>query len=238
MIKILTRPVKAFVKATLDLVFPNSCAVCSIFVERQHLTCFECLKKLGRLGSKIVGKEPDTLEVFSRFSYSEETKKFVYGKYRYDPSTFLKAGRLLLSSWGLQETLFSKKMLEWVIVPVPLYWTRQFIRGFNQSQMLATGFAQESRFKVLNLLSKNKSTLPQVQMQTKMERKNNVLGTFSLNTFPLLGRTRKSIKENIRGKGIVLVDDIVTTGSTLLECRKVLMSLSPEKIIAVTLCRS
>jgi ComF family protein len=114
-----------------------------------------------------------------------------------------------------------------LIVPVPLHPKRLRWRGFNQSILLAR---QVSRAYGVPLdpflLCRDKETPPQTQLSEE-ERRKNVRGAFSV-------PNRKEIK----GKRILLVDDVYTSGATVNECSRVLLQVGAERVYVLTLARA
>lgn len=114
-----------------------------------------------------------------------------------------------------------------ILVPIPIYWHRENVRGFNQSEEIGKLVAREMGWGfVPDLLVKNKSTASQVELSVK-ERKENLQGVFSLSP-------NISISEC---PSIVLFDDVFTTGSTLKEAAKVLRHAGVEKVWGMTIAR-
>ncbi|HOK04167.1 MAG TPA: ComF family protein [Victivallales bacterium] len=103
------------------------------------------------------------------------------------------------------EILIQRKVRADYIVPIPLHWTRQFIRGYNQSQLIADVISIKTKIPILNLLKRVKKTPKQANL-SREERKKNLNNAFKLNDF-------KRAKFKIGT--IVLFDDVLTTGSTL-----------------------
>lgn len=110
-----------------------------------------------------------------------------------------------------------------VLVPVPLHKKRELERGYNQSYLIAKALSKVLGLEVLNLLERVKNTGPQAQVKNAEERRNNIKDAFSVNG--IIPKNRQ----------IVLVDDIVTTGSTIIECRNVLNRSGATNVIALTL---
>ena len=92
-----------------------------------------------------------------------------------------------------------------VAVPVPIHWTRWCQRGFNQSELLCTYF-DRSRVR-LDLLRRKRRTRPQVGL-SEQDRMTNLDGAFEAT--------------GCRGMHVLLIDDVVTTGGTALECARAL----------------
>ena len=114
-----------------------------------------------------------------------------------------------------------------MIVPIPLHKKRHLQRGFNQAQVLAealgkrTGIQSQSR-----LLVKIRNVPPQTTLEKK-ERRKNIKGAF---------KARNEMK--IKGKTILLVDDVYTTGSTVEECSRVLKQAGAREVKALTLAQA
>jgi ComF family protein len=103
------------------------------------------------------------------------------------------------------------------LVPVPLSKERMNSRGFNQSEILA----KEINWRYKNLLIKTKNTIPQARSK-RAQRLTNLENAFEVCS-----------KYDIRNKNIVLIDDVCTSGSTLMECAKVLKLAGASKVIAI-----
>lgn len=230
--------IKTVINSVLDLVFPNSCAMCHQLIDRQDLACEACIVRFANLTSKHLENATTTLEVFSMFSYSHMTKKLVLGKFWQDTSSLFKAGFALKHCPRLLTALQRSDVKKWIIVPVPLHWTREFFRGFNQAQILARGFSSAMNFEVIEAITRARRTEFQSKTENKIARVKNILGAFTLNTFRMIGRTENYLQQKFAGTGVILLDDLLTSGATLLECSKVIKrELKPTKIIGLTLCR-
>jgi ComF family protein len=111
------------------------------------------------------------------------------------------------------------------LVPVPLHKLKQRERGYNQSEWICRGIAQEMRIPIqTDFLKRRKYTQSQTQLNLE-QRKENVGDAFKIN--------EKCISK-IKGKTIILVDDVITTGSTINACAKELIANGAEKIIAAS----
>lgn len=114
---------------------------------------------------------------------------------------------------------------EWVFVPIPLSDAKLRKRGYNQAEILATELSKKFNFPAQNLLERTKETKTQVGL-SNIARKINIKNAFELNT-----------KYSIRNTNVFLVDDVVTTGSTLLEAAKILKKAGAQAIFGLTLAR-
>ena len=112
-----------------------------------------------------------------------------------------------------------------LIVPVPLHWQRQFFRGFNQSQWLAQYLSRALKVPINNRLLKRCRNTPPQQGLNRKQRQKNLKGAFRVN-------------HPIEGKHIALVDDVVTTGSTVSELSKLLKKAGATKVEIWCLART
>ncbi len=100
-----------------------------------------------------------------------------------------------------------------IIVPLPLFASREKKRGYNQASLIANGISQKLNIPVItNAISRIKKTETQTH-KSRIQRWKNMESTFEI---------RDSIK--ISGKHILLVDDVVTTGASLEACARVLLT--------------
>ncbi len=115
-----------------------------------------------------------------------------------------------------------------ILVPVPLSQRRKRKRGFNQAELLTKELALTDggvSFKLENnVLMKSRETVHQAHAENRTERLKNIIGSFSVVN-----------PEKIKGQNIILVDDVITTGATLSEAKKVLNEAGAKKVIAFTI---
>jgi competence protein ComFC len=113
-----------------------------------------------------------------------------------------------------------------VVIPVPLHLVRFRERGFNQSQYIAQSVGGIVGVPVISsALSKTKQTKQQARLSLKT-RKENVVGAFTV-----------LHANEVTGQRVLLVDDVLTTGSTVDACAKVLMSAGARSVCVLTLAR-
>jgi ComF family protein len=115
-----------------------------------------------------------------------------------------------------------------LIIPVPLHVSRLRRRGLNQSLLLARLFFPTRRQAIHGeFLVRHRSTTPQTGLSGDARRRN-LQGAFSL--APASGA--------IAGRHLLLIDDVRTTGSTLAECRRVLLTGGAARVSCLTLARA
>ena len=114
------------------------------------------------------------------------------------------------------------------LVPIPLYWHRENVRGFNQSAEVGKCVAEAMSWNFIpELLVKKRQTVPQAELKGD-ERRSNLRDVFTFNPNYTLASKRYTL---------VLFDDVFTTGSTLMETAKVLKHAGAEKVWGLTIAR-
>jgi competence protein ComFC len=141
-------------------------------------------------------------------------------------------GELLASTWDTLPQ--AREFNSALIVPVPLHPSRRRERGFNQSELLAAGLVRAlakrnagSAPKIIkSCLCRKRATTPQTGLSVSARRQN------------LRGAFEAPKPEEVRGRVIVLVDDVMTTGATLSACARTLKRAGAAKVMGLTLVRA
>lgn len=111
-----------------------------------------------------------------------------------------------------------------LIVPVPLHPSKKKMRGFNQSEIISNGISGVTGLPVdTNSLVREKISVTQTR-RSRYERWTNVEGIFLVND-----------QESLKGKHVLLVDDVITTGSTIESCANELLKVDGVKVSVVAL---
>ena len=118
----------------------------------------------------------------------------------------------------------------WPLVPVPLHQSRQRKRHFNQAAELARAIGRERGLPVPPLLKRIRFTGSQTKL-TREQRRKNLSGAFELTK-----RGRRWLEQH-EPMGVVLVDDVLTTGATVEACAKVLHQAGVDQVAVVTVMR-
>ena len=207
----------------LKAVFPPMCISCGVITnDDKKPLCPDCDSQINYLNSEFFNaaiKSSCFDRAVSVASFDTVWKDVIHG-FKYNRRTYL-AG-------PLSQMLSKKVGYEYdLIVPVPLHVSRLKERGYNQSALLAKRLAKECGVKcVFNLLLRVAVNRPQVEFDAK-ERFANVKGVFAVGG-----------GADFRGKDILLIDDVMTTGATANECARVLKKAGANKVDVLTLARA
>lgn len=195
---------KDFIKALFDLIAPARCIFCGRRARPGAYQCGACGGKgrpLTRVLNVPMGKNSRLMRVYSPHIYS--------GVYRKNLHSFKFRGKTVFAgAFALLMAETFRSLEGDVITAVPMTEKQVKKRGYNQSELIARAFSAVTGVPYAGILIKEKSNRPQHSL-TAAERKANVKGAFA-------------VKGDIMGQKIILIDDIITTGSTLCECARVL----------------
>jgi len=122
------------------------------------------------------------------------------------------------------------------IVPVPLYWRRRWQRGFNQSALVARNLSRRSGIPLLNALVRTRSTAVQASL-SNTGRRQNVTGAFRVRRALSGAGHRFSRSGDLCGRRLLLVDDVMTTGSTAAACALALKRAGAARVVLLTVAR-
>jgi ComF family protein len=110
------------------------------------------------------------------------------------------------------------------IIPVPLHRLRQFQRGYNQAQLIASRLGGD---RVISPVIRQRNTPTQVNLRSHQQRAENLQDAFRLID-----------SEAIAGKNVVVVDDVMTSGATLHSLARALIPANPKTLRAIVLARA
>lgn len=202
--------------------FPSICAYCKLFLSAPDIFCSDCKKKIIRVVSKQIDVTPSfSMTVFAISDYKDPLKKLILAKSWSDSLASYQMGELLWEMTHIQNLDYD------VIVPIPLHWTRYAWRGFNQAHEIARVISTKKKVPIKYLIKRHKQTVYQSAIPSTA-RIENVKDAFVLND---------AYAQLYEGKHILLVDDLMTTGSTLRSAAKVLLKLKPRRITVAVVCR-
>lgn len=217
----------------LSLIYPNLCFSCeNVLMKQEHLICTNCMIQLPRTYYHLVEDNPVELIFWGRVKIEKATSYFLYQKgskyqqliHELKYKGFREIGVELGKKFGaelIQNNYFGDVDC---LVPVPLHPKKEKKRGYNQSLAIAEGLAQMLQKEVCtDVLIRNYYSETQTR-KGRFERWQNVNELFGVKN-----------SEKLANKHVLLVDDIVTTGSTLEACANVLLQLPNVKVSIATL---
>ncbi|MDD5439842.1 MAG: ComF family protein [Candidatus Omnitrophica bacterium] len=234
--------------ALIDLVYPPHCEICDIRLNgSERIICNRCFGKIlvnappfcltcGRMvpfTRVLKGRDLSRCpECKGRHSYLE--RMWAWGVYDGGLKTCLHLFKHKKRPYILD--VFKEGVIDFIgrecplgiidiITPVPLDPVKQRDRTFNQSELIAGLIAGHYRKPLVGLLKKSKKTGPQ-HFLSKDERKENIKNAFTVR-YPL----------RVKGKTILLVDDIFTTGATMNECSRILKDAGCRAVYGFALAR-
>ncbi|MEX1049831.1 MAG: ComF family protein [Akkermansiaceae bacterium] len=235
---------------SLDLFYPPSCAVCSVGLSHGRALCDACHEDLPRLqkpfctqcGEAFPGHIdgpfdcPNCCKLKFAFDFArpatvrdERTLAMIHSlKYGRQLHLVAELGRLAAEAF-YDPRLAPALEGNWPLVPVPLHRKRLQHRHFNQAAEISQALARHAGLPVLAALSRQRATEHQTQL-SRAQRLENLRGAFVI-TRP----GRRWIRRF--PAGAILVDDVLTTGSTVDECAKVLRRAGFQNVIVVTVMR-
>lgn len=243
----------SLLKQFIDIIYPPRCALCQEFLwknraQNEHdplLFCQSCFRGFSEIASPhctlcsrpfaseseedhlcedCLRKRPFYDALGAPYIYEGDAMRAIH-QFKYEGKTHL------VDSLGPLLTSFAKRWLKktdgYLAMPVPLHTKRLRERGFNQSLLLARYLSHVLRTELDFLsLRRIRYTLPQIGLKSD-ERRKNVRKAFELTD-----------RRVVKGRNILLVDDVATTGSTLNECSRVLKRAGAQKVLCLVLART
>jgi ComF family protein len=232
-------------QAAVSLLYPATCTVCGKQVRAGEYLCDACEAKIIRIVPPFCEtcSEPFDGSINTAFSCANCAHRTIYfdaavaayrgrgivrdviHEFKYNRQVHL---RHLVGRWlraALDDERLRDRQFD-VIVPVPLDPARQRERGFNQASLLAELLSAHASIPCRPLLKRIRYTTTQTALD-RSERMENLHNAF---------RLRKN--EDVRGLQVLLIDDVLTTGSTLSECARVLKRAGAKSVHAATAARA
>jgi len=221
---------KKALASILNLIFPKSCEFCSRQTQNTHRFCDFCLNNIDYTpayneGMKnmaetlLFGKVP--LEFGYALFYFEDLKvsQAIIHSLKYKSNH--KIGILLGKK--IAKCLLNIAIIETVdlIIPVPIHHKRRFTRGYNQSEIIATGMSEVLNIKIGTSFIKKKANN---KSQTKLSAKERLINND--NIFICSSKQKP--------KHILIIDDVITTGNTIENICKCILNKHPKIKISVT----
>lgn len=212
-----------------NLIFPRKCCFCmrtmdfsETFDSEQAIICRECYSKYEQIGwltgqSRLGAREVRVDGVFALYEYRDGVKnairqlKFAHAKGN---------GRLF-------GELLRKRLADVIdsvdyVIPIPISKKRELERGYNQCDVIAHSMVRGTRAKVVNNILFKRDKISRQSRKSGQERNEDSLKSFEINP-----------NINLLGKKIIILDDILTTGSTLAAAVDLIRKLGADTIYCV-----
>lgn len=206
------------------LLFPSLCLGCRRLTANDAPTCPSCTLELWPIPDE--GRFEAGVE--SLYWYDgpvvRALKRLKYGR---EPGWAGPLGRLLQAAQSIAPPALEEHDL---VIPVPLHWRRLVARGYNQSEQVARfALPRDLRHRLSpRLLVRRRATPPQTELGA-IERQLNVRDAFCV---------PPRAQRHVRGRHVLLIDDVMTTGATLAACRDALLEAGAARIAALALLRT
>ena len=245
----MTKKLNIWWRALADLLLPRVCLVCGrkLGLHEEHI-CLYCLADMplthfwerihNSMADKVNGLiqellclklAPDGFGAREPYAYacalfyfqSESDYRHILYSIKYKGNTI--AGEYFGKMLGRKMTGAEHFRDVDVVIPVPLHWTRKWSRGYNQAECIARTLAAELGTDLrTDILFRRRKTTTQTKLSIEQKSKN-VHGAF------------EAIQQEATPNHILLVDDVFTTGSTLMACHTALRTVFPPSVrISVT----
>jgi len=260
----LWRRLRPLMRAAEELVFPPACVVCAAPLpagaarhEEAAWFCEACLRAIepqqppycskcgemhdGAFTQAFRCANCEGLELEFDFAVAScmargPLRQLIH-RFKYGRRLHLRAALAVLLRRVLdEERLRGEDLRQWLLVPVPLHAERESDREFNQSWELCRRLAQFTGIPAAEVLERSRPTVKQAHLNRR-QRRENLRGAFCLRAarqWPW----HPPGPPDIHGRRILLVDDVLTTGSTTSECARVLKNAAgAEKVVVITVAR-
>jgi len=227
-----------FFDRLLDLIFPPRCLSCQKNLGC-GVICDDCLSKIkinqtlfcGKCGARLPQPKKICHKNFpyllgAATNYENEIAKNLIHSLKFQ---YIKAAAQPLGNLLIQYTeALSLPLKNFIVIPIPLSKKRLRGRGFNQAELIAKIFAEHFELPPeTNLLVRTKNAKPQSEIKNLKERLLNVKDCFAVIN-----------QESVASKNILLIDDVITSGATLLEATAALKNAGARKIIALAVAKA
>lgn len=220
-------------RAMTGFLFPRRCVGCETELRGTERTiCGECLARIPLLGMRIAEPKGACEAIIAATSYASPEAQALVKALKYDRVTDAANTLALITvaaaRGALERTLLTRE--EWFLVPIPLHKKRERTRGFNQSALFAEALTHHEPLRHIALshaLERTRNTDTQTEKPDYDTRRANVKDCFSV-TAP----------NAVRGKNVLLVDDVATSGATLAEAARSLKRAGIRHVTALVFAKA
>lgn len=231
--------IKSVIEKTLRFIYPKRCLFCYrvLPLNYDEDVCAECENTIDCIGNPACVQCGTPIECYGKcsrcaknnFCFDEGFAVYVYKDFPREAILRFKFGDMYKYAEYFGYTMARYADISDIpfvdyVVPVPIHEWKLLKRGYNQSLLLAQVYAREREEDCVELLVRVKNTKPQNKL-SRNERDKNIKGAFAL----------KDEKIDLKGKSVLLIDDIFTTGSTINECARILKKYGAHEVYSFCL---
>ena len=223
-----------FLREIADFFLPRTCHLCgSLLRDSEKVFCVRCVETLPRSLYHLMPFNPMERRFAGIVPFVRATGHFIYArnselagavhdmKYRKFPSVGRRLGEIVGEELNMAGFFDGADC----IVPVPMHWWKKAKRGYNQVDYVAEGLSHATGLPVVNEIKAARAHKTQTAMTLEQPHAN------------LSGSFKVMHPEVYRGKGLVLIDDVCTTGSTLRSLAEEISSAVPDcRLFLLSLC--
>ena len=207
----------------LDILFPPKCVFCRRLVDdHKELICPKCKKMLPYTENGGILKGNFFTSCVSPLYYENDVREALLRYKFYQMTAYAATFGKLVAECAAEYIDAQVDIISWV----PLSEKRLGERGYDQAQLLAEAVSKELGIPCVSTLKKKRHTAPQSRTGGGEKRRKNIAGAYEVTD-----------KQLIDGKVILLIDDIVTTGSTFAECARTLGKSGADKVYCAAAAR-
>lgn len=217
-----------------DFFLPRTCHLCGCHLrDSEKVFCIRCVETLPRSLYHLMPMNPMERRFAGIVPFVHATGHFIYSrnselaaaihdmKYRQFPSVGRRLGEIVGEELNMAGFFSGADC----IAAVPMHWWKKAKRGYNQADFIAEGLSMATGLKVVKAIEATRYHKTQTAM-TLQQRIANLTGSF-----------RVKDPESLRGKGLVIVDDVCTTGSTIRSLAEVITATVPDcRLYLLSIC--
>ena len=197
-------------EATLHKIDSRYCQKCGTIIKGNYNLCIHC-KDIERHFNKAR----------SVYVYDEESSPIILkAKFGKAKTPAIALGKMLADFFATSDVIGE------VVTFVPMPASRQKERGYNQSEEICKQFSILTKIPMIDALEKLETSTKQAKLNFD-ERQQNIAGTFKIKD-----------KSLVKGKYILLIDDVITTGATTSECAKVMLEAGAKQVDVLTVAHT